>query len=248
MKKERLTVSIGAASDTGVVRDENEDSYGQFSPDGDDSWLFVVADGMGGHVRGREASTAAVAMMKEAFFGEQSGTVLDRLQRALHRANNQVYGTSEANGDVDSMGTTATALALVEGTASVAHVGDSRAYRYRSGTGQQLTRDHTVVQELLRRDVITEEEARTHPQRGTLTRAVGVEPTVEADLFEVGALQPGDHFLLCTDGLGDLSEDTLREVVLHNAPQSACEQLVDRANERGGRDNATALIVRIEPS
>lgn len=241
-------VSMGVVSDTGVVRDENEDAYGHFSPQGESSRLFIVADGMGGHVRGDEASTTTVAVMKDTFFGERSGSVLDRLRRSLHRANSRVYVASEASTDADTMGTTATALALVGGRAYIAHVGDSRAYRYRSGKGQQLTHDHTVVREMQRRGVLTEREARTHPRRGILTRAVGVNPTVEVDLMEVGALQPEDYFLLCTDGLDKLPRAALREVVLNNPPQPACEELVHRANERGGQDNATALVVRMEPS
>lgn len=241
-------VAVGAVTDTGVVREENEDAYGHFSPPGESEQLFVVADGMGGHVRGREASTTTVAMLKEGFFGERGGSVLDRLRRAFHRANSRVYVSSEAGEETDQMGTTATALALVEGTAYIAHVGDSRAYRYRRGEGQQLTRDHTVVRELRRRGTITAEEARTHPRRGMLTRAVGVGPSIQVDLTEVGALESEDRFLLCTDGLEELPEDTVRTVVLNNSPQAACEELVERANKRGGRDNATALVVHLESS
>lgn len=242
---ESPSISVGAVSDTGVVRDENEDAYGRFSAERENEQLFVVADGMGGHARGREASTTTVAVVKDAFFEERSGSVPDRLRRAFHRANNRVYVMSEADEDADLMGTTATALALVEGTAYVAHAGDSRAYRYRFGEGEQLTCDHTVVRELLRRGSITEEEARTHPRRGMLTRAVGVKPTIKVDLIEVGPLRPEDYFLLCSDGLNKIPEDVLREVVLNNAPQSACEQLIRRANERGGQDNSTALVVHV---
>lgn len=239
------SISVGAVSDTGVVRDENEDTYGRFSAETEDEQLFVVADGMGGHAEGREASTTTVEVLNEAFFGERGGSVPDRLRRAFHRANSRVYVMSEADEDADLMGTTATALAMVEGTAYVAHAGDSRAYRYRFGEGKQLTCDHTVVRELQRRGALTEEEARTHPRRGMLTRAVGVKPTIEVDLIEVGPLRPEDHFLLCTDGLEEIPGDVLREVVLNNAPQAACEQLVRRANERGGRDNSTALVVHV---
>lgn len=241
-------VSVGAVTDTGVVREENQDAYGHFSPQGETEQLFVVADGMGGHVRGREASTKTISVLQETFFAERNGSVFDRLRRAFHRANSRVYVSSEAGEESDKMGTTATVLALVEGTAYIAHVGDSRAYRYRGGEMQQLTRDHTVVHELRRRGTITEEEARTHPRRGMLTRAVGVASSIEVDLSDAGQLQPEDRFLLCTDGLEDLPQETLRTVVLNHAPQAACEQLVSRANKRGGHDNATALIVHIASS
>ena len=122
-----------------------------FSPQRVSEQLFVVADGMGGDVRGREASTTTMAVMKEVFFRERSGSVPNRLQRALYRTNSRMFVASEADKDADAMGTTATALALVGETAYIAHVGDSRAYCYRSEKGKHLTRDHTVVRELRRR-------------------------------------------------------------------------------------------------
>jgi protein phosphatase len=242
------SLSVGAASDVGRVRDENEDAYGHFTAaETDGVHLFIVADGMGGHARGREASTTTVAVVREAFFNERSGSIPDRLERAFREANRQVYDASEAE-ETDSMGTTATVLAVVEEEGYVAHVGDSRAYRYRAGEAEQLTQDHTVVQELRRSGAITEEEARTHPRRGVLTRAVGVQPTLEVELRTIGTLRSDDRFLLCTDGLQELSEDTLREVALNNAPQSACEELVRRAKEEDGHDNATVLIVHVGSS
>lgn len=240
---ENAPISIGVASDPGVVHDENEDAYGSFPADDGTERLFVVADGMGGHTRGGEASTTAVQVVKETYFADAEGTVPDRLRRAFHRANGAVYEATETGGKTGLMGTTATALVLFDEQAYIAHVGDSRAYRFRPNGSQQITRDHTLVQQLQRDGTITEEEARTHPRRGTLTRALGAEPTLEVDLIEVGATQPGDRFLLCTDGLEDLPEGVLREIVLNNAPQAACEQLVQRANEQGGYDNATALVV-----
>lgn len=244
-----VPISVGATSDVGRVRDENEDTYGVFSAQEESEHLFIVADGMGGHEHGREASTTTVQVVEETYFGDRDGTALDRLRGAFQKANERVRAKANAQGNQASMGTTATALALVAGEAFLAHVGDSRAYRFRpDGGGEQLTQDHTVPQKMRRDGMLTAEEARTHPRRGTLTRAIGAEPTVEVDLIEVEALRPEDRFLLCTDGLEGLSEDALREVVLNNPPQPACEQLVRRANEQGGHDNATALVVRIEPS
>jgi protein phosphatase len=242
-------LSVGAASEPGPVREENEDAYGHFTGEETDGEpLFIVADGMGGHKHGREASTTTVQVVEETYFGDRDGTALDRLRVAFRKANEQVHAKGNPQSDRVCMGTTATALALVDGQAYLAHIGDSRAYRFRPDGGEQLTRDHTVPQKMRRDGILTAEEARTHPRRGTLTRAIGAESTVEVDLIEVGALRPKDHFLLSTDGLEDLPVDALREVVLNNAPQAACEQLVHRANERGGQDNATTLIVRIEPS
>lgn len=243
------SLSVGAASDVGRVRDENEDAYGHFTAaEADGVHLFIVADGMGGHARGREASTTTVAVVREVFFNERNGSIPGRLEQAFQEANRRVYETAEAEEEADSMGTTATALAVVDEEAYMAHVGDSRAYRYRAGEAEQLTQDHTVVQELHRSGAITEEEARTHPRRGVLTRAVGVQPNLEVELNEIGSLQPDDHFLMCTDGLQEVPEEVLHEVVLNNAPQSACEQLVRRAKEEDGHDNATALIVHVDSS
>lgn len=243
-----LSISVGVTTDTGHVRDENEDAYGTFGPQGDTDQLVIVADGMGGHEHGREASTTAVRVVEETYFSDRSRSVPDRLRFAFQWANEQVHAKAEPQDGRASMGTTATALSLVAGRAYLAHVGDSRAYRFRPEESQQLTHDHTVPQKMQRDGVLTPEEARTHPRRGTLTRAIGTEPAVEVDLIEAGTLQSGDCFLLCTDGLENLPREVLRDVVLGNEPQPACEQLVERANERGGRDNSTALVVCIEPS
>jgi len=241
--QDSVSVSVGAASDTGITRDKNEDAYGDFSSQETGERLFVVADGMGGHERGQEASRTTVAVVQKTFFGTREGSVRRRLRRAFHRANDRVYGSAENRETEASMGTTATAMALAGENVYLAHVGDSRAYRFRADESQQLTRDHTVAREMQRRGTLTAEEARTHPRRGTLTRAIGVEPTVEVDLEEVGPFRAGDYFLLCTDGLEDLSEAVLREEVLDHPPQQACERLVQRANDQGGYDNATALVV-----
>jgi serine/threonine protein phosphatase PrpC len=212
--KNSASISAGAASDTGVARDRNEDAYGGFASQETEERLFIVADGMDGHERGQEASRTAVAAVHETFFNTRRETVLERLRRAFHEANERVHGDAENRKTGGSMGTTATA----------------------------------VAREMQRRGALTAEEARMHPRRGTLTRAIGVEPTVEVDVREIGPFQAGDHLLLCTDGLENLSETVLREEVLDNAPLRACKQLVQRANKREGHDNATALVVhRVRP-
>ncbi|NBB85878.1 MAG: serine/threonine protein phosphatase [Bacteroidetes bacterium] len=246
--KPDVTIRVGAVSDVGRTRSENEDTYGHFPdpPEGDASdRLFVVADGMGGHSRGREASTTAVAVLQRTYFATRDEPVATRLEQAFRAANEAVYDLADAAGTGETMGTTGTALALVDGRAYLAHVGDSRAYRIGEADGEQLTRDHTMVAEMQREGVITAQEAQTHPRRGALTRALGTEPHVEVDVIDVGAVQRGDRFLLCTDGLADLPADEVMEAVRERDPQAACEYLVQRANEQGGYDNATALIVYI---
>lgn len=238
-------VRVGAASDVGRVRDENEDAYGAFLEEADDQ-LFIVADGMGGHTRGREASTTTVEVVEEAYFDGQRGSVTKRLRHAFREANRRVYEMARSGEGPGSMGTTGTALVLAGERVYVAHVGDSRVYCFRGSESHQLTRDHTVAESMYREGMITEEEAQTHPRRGTLTRAIGVNETVEVDVVEVGTSASDDRFLLCSDGLSSLSEEVMQETVLNNPPQSACEQLIERANERGGHDNATAIIVWVQ--
>jgi len=234
---------VGAVTDVGRVRTENEDAFGHRSVDGDR--LFVVADGMGGHTRGREASTTAVEVVQDAYASDGNAPITDRLREAFHRANRRVYQLAQEGEGPGSMGTTVTALVLARGRYYIAHVGDSRAYRLTEDACQQLTQDHTMAASMHREGLITEEEVRTHPRRGTLTRAMGTEPTVQVDVTDLGPVTAGDRFLLCTDGLADLPESDLTAVVLGHPPQEACEQLVQQANDRGGFDNATALVVHL---
>lgn len=243
-KGESTPVVVGVASVPGRVRDENEDAYGHFWGEDGREGLFVVADGMGGHVAGEKASALAVSVIRDVYFDHLEEPVDRRLRHAFRRANKVVHAEADTNELERSMGTTATALALGPGQPHVAHVGDSRAYRFWEDEGRQLTRDHTIVERKRREGLLTDAQARTHPRRGTLTRAIGVQPSVEIELVEVEAPRIGDHFLLCTDGLQGLSQDTLRTVILEQAPQAACEHLVELANEQGGYDNATALVVQ----
>jgi len=228
------------------VRKQNEDACGAFGP-GDglgDMYLFVVADGMGGHAHGREASVLARDATFDVF-AESTEPVERRLRSALVEANHRVWDRAHASGHKETMGTTCTALALADGHAWVAHVGDSRAYRLHGTRMRQLTQDHTFVEDLRRNGTLTEEEARTHPRRNALTRVLGIAADVEVDLVEVGVLRKGDRFLLCSDGLGPLSADELAAVLEREEPEAACRRLVARAAEAGGTDNATAVAVYI---
>ena len=247
--KRKYDVHVGALSDVGQVRTENQDAYGHYpvAPGRDtQERLFIVADGMGGHARGEEASSMAVEVLQKTFFSGNQWAVGERLRRAFEAANARVYARATAGMAPETMGTTCTAMALVNGHVHMAHVGDSRAYRIDQYGVKQLTRDHTLVEELRRQGVLTEDEARTHPRRHALTRALGIQPTLEVDVLEAMTVEVPQRYLLCSDGLASVSEEELREVGLSLPPQQACERLVSMANERGGPDNITVLIVAID--
>jgi PPM family protein phosphatase len=244
-----LTLRFGAKSDVGRVRSENQDDYGRFPEmrterDGDQ--LFIVADGMGGHEDGGRASRTAIEAAQEAYFAAPERPVEDRLRHALDAANLRVYEQARAGGIPKKMGTTCTALAVKDAEAYLAHVGDSRAYLVRKHGISQLTQDHTLVDALRREGVLTEAEAERHPQRHALVRAIGIDPAVEVDVRRLDPPAAGDAYLLCSDGLARVSNVEIRDVVRAETPQQAAETLVDLANERGGHDNLTVLVVKFE--
>lgn len=245
--KRPMTISYGATSHVGLVRSENQDAYGSFpanNPESASERLFIVADGMGGHLGGKEASRIALLEVPKVFFNNKKATVEERLREAFSQANNCIYDKAQTGNGFDRMGTTCTALALTNGQISIAHVGDTRAYLIEKNKIDQLTDDHTLVEEMRREGVLTEAEARVHPRRNTLTRAMGVEPNLEIDVYDIGEIKPDQRFLLCSDGLSEVSSEEFQRIVMHMAPQEATDKLVAIANERGGHDNATALILR----
>lgn len=231
----------------GLTRSENQDAFGCFPAqptDQDAERLFVVADGMGGHTGGRQASQIAIETVPDIYFQHRHHPVPARLQAAFEAANQRIYTQTLGAVATGKMGTTCTALALSEGRLYLAHVGDSRAYRIRTDGLMLLTHDHTLVEQLRREGILTADEARRHPRRNVLTRAMGVAETLEVDAHELGKPASRDHFLLCSDGLARVTEEELLATVLQRPPQAACQRLIDLANERGGHDNATALVVR----
>lgn len=245
--KRPMIISYGATSHVGLVRSENQDAYGSFpenDPDSADERLFIVADGMGGHLGGKEASRIALLEVPRIFFQDKNLSVKERLQRAFQQANESIYDKAQTGNGFDRMGTTCTALALSNGQISIAHVGDTRAYRIEKNKIDLLTDDHTLVEEMRREGVLTEAEARVHPRRNTLTRAMGVEPSLEIDVYEIGEIKSEQRFLLCSDGLSEVTAEEFQRIVMHLAPQEATDKLVEIANERGGHDNATALVLR----
>jgi PPM family protein phosphatase len=228
-----------SGSDTGMQRRANEDSLLARSP------LFVVADGMGGAQAGEVASRIAVESFDAALEG--NGAPEETLASRALAANTRIYELAQHDPDRAGMGTTLTAVYVGEHEVAIAHVGDSRAYCLREGELQRLTDDHSLVDELIRQGRLTPEEAEDHPQRSIITRALGPEAVVEVDTRSFHA-RPGDVYLLCSDGLTTmLSEATVTEVLLANPRlREAGEALIARANEAGGRDNITVILLRLE--
>ncbi len=245
-----LLLEVGVCTDVGLARHENQDAWGKFPPIGPavplrEGHLLVVADGMGGHERGQEASRLAVKCLHEVFFSNPEAAPHDRLRTGIEQANARVYELAQQDGNFAKIGTTCTVLALSQKEGALAHVGDSRAYRVRDGKIQQLTQDHTKVAEMQRHGILKEEEARHHPARSVLVRAVGVAPTVEVDVEGPWPLRAGDVYVLCTDGLGHATPEEIREAVLSSSPQDACDALLKLALERGGEDNITVMVARL---
>lgn len=227
-------------TDVGRQRQANEDSLLARSP------LFVVADGMGGAQAGEVASMTAVQAFSD---GLPDGSPEDALESSIGIANRTIHERAHADPALSGMGTTITAAAVDSQREEVVigHVGDSRAYRLRDGILQRLTRDHSLVEEMRRRGQITEEQAEDHPQRSIITRALGPEPEVQVDIQSVPA-EPGDIFMLCSDGLTTMLTDERIRILIEEAPglEAATRALVDEANVAGGRDNITVLIFQIE--
>ena len=237
-------VEVASRTDVGRVRGSNQDACGTFEdPRGDR--LFVVADGMGGHRGGEVASALAVEAVAEAC-GASDAPPAERLREAVAAANQRIFERSRQDPGVAGMGTTVVTLLLArEGTAWVAHVGDSRLYRLREGRLEALTEDHSLVAELQRQGYLDGDEAARHPRRNELIRSVGCLPEVEPDLAELD-LAPGDRLLLCTDGLcGAVEADSIAAGLGEATPDLAARTLVDLANASGGEDNVTVQVVRV---
>lgn len=240
-----MSLRGAARTDVGLRRRANEDTFALAPELG----LYLVADGMGGHTAGQVASelAAEAAVRAVRTLEGASASLTDKLRYALAASNREILATAKAKPEFAGMGTTMVALLAGDERVALAHVGDSRAYLVRAGKIRQLTDDHSLVAELVRRREITENAARGHPHRHVLTRALGVRRSVEPDLAE---LTPAafDTFVLCSDGLtGHLRDEEIADVVSGDADvESICDQLVNLANSRGGEDNVTVVVVRVE--
>lgn len=235
-----IQLRAGSATDVGLVRTNNQDRLLMADP------LFAVADGMGGAAAGEVASATAVEGLQDAF-GQAGEATPEALMEAARTANRAVWNQAEANPEMRGMGTTLVALALVDGGRLAAvNIGDSRLYLLRGDEFRQVTSDHNLVAELVAEGRISKEEAEFHPRRNIMTRALGVDPDVEVDLF-VEEPRPGDRYLLCSDGLPrELRDDHMVSILRRFAdPEEAAKELVDEAKRRGGNDNITAVVVDV---
>jgi len=234
-------------SDVGRRRENNQDRLLLDAERG----VYAVADGMGGHAAGEVASRIAIEALSEAVERNHLGRNSDgpeetarRLESAFLEGNRRICNSVVTRGEWRGMGTTIVALVALPGSVVVGHVGDSRAYRLRDGELQRLTQDHSWVSEQVRLGLLTDEEAKRHPMRNIITRALGNRDELEVDTAEE-PVQPGDVYLLCSDGLSSmLSDDEIQRVLNHyrNDPEKACRTLVDQANEHGGEDNITVVV------
>jgi serine/threonine protein phosphatase PrpC len=234
----------GAATDTGLVRRNNQDQLLVTET------IFAVADGMGGHAGGEVASLTAVDALRAAFDRAEKPATAAFLVEAVQSANYEVYERSQLGDDLRGMGTTLTAAALVvedgEERIAIANVGDSRAYMLSRGELTQLTEDHSVPEELVRQGQLEPDEVATHPQRHILTRALGILPDVEVDLWQMLPYR-GDRIMLCSDGLPrEVSDDQIAAILRRLAdPKEAAQELISRARASGGADNITVVVIEV---
>lgn len=251
-----MRITSCGMTDVGVKRTNNEDNYLV----NDELQLFVVCDGMGGHAGGEFASAIAVNTIEEVLasvelrpeeLGEEGEDdpverVREKLRYAIRLAGKRIYDKAQAEPGYKGMGTTALALLVDGSNAYMAHVGDSRGYLIREGRIEQLTEDHSLVNEKIKAGLLTPEEAKTHKLKNIITRSLGYMEDVEIDI-SVQAVRTSDRFLLCSDGLSGLVEAAeMGEMALDHGPQEACRRLIELACDRGGDDNISVVIARVD--
>jgi PPM family protein phosphatase len=251
--KVRPGVELAGLSDVGCQRENNEDRYSYWEPAGDQDFplkgrLAIVADGMGGYEGGQEASRIAVEVIEETYASGGAGDPRSWLQQGFQAAHHRIQDYADKYPDLHGMGTTCTAMALLERQLYFAHVGDSRLYLVRGSSISRLTRDHSYVSRLVQNGVLRAEEAESHPQRHILTAALGAGNSVTPDSPpQPVPLESGDVLVLCTDGLwGLLTEGEIQTAVVGKNAAEICDSLVETAKKRGGPDNITVQVLRID--
>jgi len=248
----RTGIECASLSDVGCHRDDNEDWYSYWEPESDElllrkGRLAIVADGMGGHEGGQEASRIAVEAIEQSYAAAGDGDPQAVLVAGFKAAHQRILQHAAAHPALEGMGTTATAAVLLPSRLVYAHVGDSRLYLVHGSTISRLTHDHSYVGRLVENGVITADEADRHPQRHILTAALGAgleaDPETGSELIPLSA---GDVVVVCTDGLWSLMEDEeIRQAATQHAPAEACRAMVEMAKQRGGPDNITVQVLRI---
>jgi protein phosphatase len=250
------SLQTASLTDPGRVRDHNEDCIEARPEIG----LYVLADGMGGYNAGEVASGMATSLIADGLLEDWKPAEVDRMNREdakalseklireqVARANSAIFTTSQNNPECAGMGTTLVVCHFYDNFVSVAHIGDSRLYRLRGETMEQVTRDHSLLQEQLDSGLITPEEAKLSQNKNLVTRALGIDPGVDTELH-VYETQPDDVYLLCSDGLSDMVDDEeirLTLITLKTNPSLTVQQLVQAANDNGGRDNISAMLIRV---
>lgn len=247
----QLRLDVAQLTDVGRKRPHNEDNMAYVIPKdaqvmAKKGALFVVADGMGGHAAGEVASEIAVETISSAYYQDDNNEDMTAsLLHAIKRANALIHQRAAENMMRSGMGTTCVAAALRGSTAYIANIGDSRAYMIRAGQVRQVSQDHSWVEEQVRAGLLTREQARSHAQRNVITRSLGTQSDVDVDIFTEQVFE-GDTLLLCSDGLsGQITDDDLRTIIGKYTPQESVYRLVERANENGGPDNITAIVIRV---
>ena len=241
-------VRSSGKTDIGNRRSSNQDSI--FASDtavGPLSNLYIVADGMGGHRAGDRASKMAIEITVDFVKRSTLENPVAILKRAIIYANNEIYKASAQDVDLSGMGTTIVACTFIDNVVQVVNVGDSRMYIISPRSIKQVTVDHSLVEEMIRRGGLTRDKARSHPDKNVITRAVGIKPDVEADIFS-GILESGDTVLLCTDGLTNMvTDERIKQIVTGSSDvATAAEKLINEANENGGLDNISVVLIKYE--
>jgi len=242
-------------SDVGRKREKNEDSFSV----NDENFIYIVTDGMGGHLGGEYASKLAVTTIEEVIrsleddpeatmpgdISLKPGDISGEIRFAISVASRRIYEKANVEKTLHGMGTTAVVLMFREGKVYIANVGDSRGYQVRSNNISQITKDHSLVSEQIRAGILSEEDSRVHRFKNIITRSVGYQEQVESDV-DIRIPRVGDQFLLCSDGLTNLVKDEeIRDIIVNNEIELAVQRLIDVANERGGDDNITAILVEV---
>ncbi|MGE0002673.1 MAG: PP2C family serine/threonine-protein phosphatase [Fimbriimonadaceae bacterium] len=247
----RPRVTIGAKTDIGRIRDNNEDKFEFFVPEGEQEvaakgLAFVVADGMGGHEAGQIASEIAVKTFLETYYSYPGSEPEAALRAAVNGANRFVVDVGRAIPSRRGMGSTLSVLVLLQDVGYIAQVGDSRVYRFRRGVTELLTVDHTWVEQMVLHGSLSREEAESHPNRHMLLRAIGSETDFEPDIY-LFQLEQQDVFMICSDGVTNHVPDAkINEILASAGPSEAARQLVTAALVGGGSDNATVLVIRVD--